>query len=513
MFDLTNRKPSYFLTLIAGIVAIFAFAPFNFIPAFIISICILLAQVDRCTSFKFSMKHGFIWGLGFFIAGLHWFAFALMVDFKNYFWLIPFSLTIVQAIASLYIVIFATLSKISFKNSNLRIYFLACSWTILEWIRGNLFTGFPWIISGYCFTKYDAISQLASITGIYGLSFIIMLMSLSIYELFKHKNKSAFIHLCIVFILILGLSFFGYQRIKSQDFEKKPMPKVLLVQSGILAHKPSRDEGIKTFFTNLNLTKAHYNNEDIIIWSESAHPFLINKENDNFRDLFSFINSKAKVVLGTPSVTIQESGKPKYWNSMIIVNQQGKIESSYDKMHLVPFGEFIPLQQYLPPINIITENLGSYSAHEKMTNIKINNHYIRPLICYEAIFSDHPEDKTSAADFIINITNDNWYGDSIGPYQHFSMTKYRAIEQGIPLIRVAISGISAIFDSYGRIVSQIGLSKDGLVSAILPYPLKSKPIYSAEFEYAIILIMALLSLIIFFINSKKTTVDKAVGNS
>lgn len=512
MFATPSKKASLLISAGLGSLAVFAFAPFNIVLCLITAVGGLLYQIDKVTNFKKAASIGYCWGLGFFITGLHWFSFALTVDLKRFFWLIPFSLVVIQAFLALYLAAFGALAKIPFKNSILRIYFLACCWTILEWLRGTLFTGFPWIIWGYCFAKYDAISQLASITGIYGLSFLIIIISISIYSLIKHTDKSNLINCCSVLILTLTLTYWGYHRIKTQDLAETSMPSVLLVQAGIPAHKTGREEGIKTFFHHLNLSKANYRGEDLIIWSESAHPFLIDKEKNHFADLFSFIKEGTKVIFGSPSITQDDKQKNFYWNSMIVVNHLGKIESYYDKMHLVPFGEYIPLQRYLPPLNIITENLGSYSAHKKMTNIKLNNHYARPLICYEAIFSTHPVDSGTKAQFIINITNDNWYGDSIGPYQHLSMAKYRAIEQGKPLIRVALSGISAIYDSYGRITAQIGLSQNGVVSATLPPPLRNDPFYFPQLEYAFIISLAACSLIIFALNSKNKAVDKNVEN-
>jgi apolipoprotein N-acyltransferase len=510
MFNTPSSRSPFLLSMGGGILAVIAFAPFNFVLSLVISICLLLFQIDKVDSSKKAALVGYFWGLGFFIAGLHWFAFALTIDLKRFFWLIPFSLIVIQAVLALYVALFAYLAKIQFKNNILRIYFLACCWTTLEWLRGALFSGFPWIISGYCFAKQDSISQLASITGIYGLSFTIIVISISIYSLIKHTDKSNCINCCFVLLITSGITFWGQYRIKSQDLAETKMPSILLVQPGTLAHKPSQEDGIKTFFQHLDLSKQNYRGEDIIIWSESAHPFLIDKEKNHFADLFNFIKADSKVIFGSPSITFDENQEKKYWNSMIVANQQGKIETYYNKMHLVPFGEYIPLQSFLPPLNIITENLGSYSASDKMRNIKLNEHVIRPLICYEAIFSDHPEDLDTKADFIINITNDNWYGDSIGPYQHLSMTKYRAIEHGKPLVRVAISGISAIFDSYGRTIEQIGLSQKGVVSATLPRPLRVKTSYSAKIEYFFILSLTIFSLIIFALNNRKQAVDKNV---
>lgn len=492
----------HILAIISGAIAIFAFAPYNFIPAFIISIVCLIFIIDNSPSGKRASLMGFLWGVGFFIGGLHWFAFALMVDWQRLFWLMPFSATILQAILALYIALFGFLCSIKFKNNFVRIYFLTCAWVAIEWLRGNLLTGFPWIISGYVFSKIDGISQLASITGIYGLSFIIICLSLAIYLLIKLKNLQSLINLIITLALTLTIQLYGVNKIAKQEIKNIPMPKVLVVQSGRLAHKPTRQEGINTFYTHLEMTKENYQNEDLIIWSESSHPFLIDKEHNNFGTLFDFLNPSSKVIIGSPTVTTDSAHKLTYWNSLLLVGKDGRIEKHYDKMHLVPFGEYIPFHKYLPPIEIITENLTSYSAQNKMRNITVDKYSFRPLICYEAIFSDHPIDAAVNADYIVNITNDNWYGDSLGPYQHFSMTKYRAIEQGVPLVRVAISGISAIFDSYGRVMNQINLSQKGLISAILPEPLASAPLYCAQLEYFLIFSLALLAFIFFILRNK-----------
>jgi apolipoprotein N-acyltransferase len=513
MFKCTEKRISYFFSFAGGAFGILAFAPFDFTISLLIALSILFFQLDKAHNIKTALIHGYLWGLGFFITGLHWFAFALAIDIERFFWLIPFALLAIQGFLAIYILVFAGLYKIKFKYSILHVYFISICWTLLEWLRGNLFTGFPWILSGYCFSKHDEISQLASITGIYGLSFLIALLSSSIYGLVKYKNKIHSFNVSIILTILFIIYLYGSQKIHSQQLNDTAMPKVLLVQSGVLAHKPDKNYAFKTFLTHLELTKTHYKDEDLIIWSESSHPFLIDKAQHHFGDLFKFLQPDAKVIMGSPTVTTDATNREYYWNSMLIVNQQGQIENYYDKVHLVPFGEYIPFQSYLPNIDIITENMGSYSFKDKMSNIKLNKHDARPLICYEAIFSNHPEDRSSKAQFIINITNDNWYGDSIGPYQHFSMAKYRAIEHGVPLIRVAISGISAIFDSYGRVEKHIALSQKGVVSAILPQALKSKPFYSAELESVLITFLLLCAIIILLFDRVKMSVDKNVDKA
>ena len=512
-FQLSKSK-LYIASIIAGVLAVFAYAPYGFLPAFIISIIILLFIIDHSKNLKSAITSGYLYGLGFFIGGLHWFCYALMTDFKRLFWLIPFSATTAQAFLALYIGIFGFLSFIKFKNEFYRIYFLACSWTIIEWLRGNLFSGFPWIISGYAFDGIDGVSQLASITGIYGLSFLILIISLSFNLLLKLRNSMALINFIIIAICTISIQYYGIKKIEQQDLNNKAMPQILLVQIGPTDHITNRKEALARFYDHLNLTKQYYSGEETIIWPESSHPFLIDIKQNQFGNLFNFMNEKSKLILGSPSVTYNSNdNSTNYWNSILSVNRDGTIENHYNKMHLVPFGEYIPFYQYLPPIKIITERSTSYSSQNKMEYIKINDHYFRPLICYEAIFSDHPIDPSHRADYIINITNDNWYGDSLGPYQHFSMTKFRAIEQGMPLVRVAISGISAVIDSYGRVVNKIDLNHKGVISSTIPQAQLHKALYSIRLEKIMIAIFALLAAILFMTRNYKLKyrlVDKII---
>jgi apolipoprotein N-acyltransferase len=168
----------------------------------------------------------------------------------------------------------------------------------------------------------------------------------------------------------------------------------------------------------------------------------------------------------------------------------------------------MPFEKYLK-LEIITEGAKSYSAQDKMQYLKVNNYTIRPLICYESIFSDHPVDEERRADFIVNVTNDNWHENSFEPYQHFSMSKFRAIEQGLPMVRVAMSGISAVIDSYGRVVNQIAMNEEGVISTLLPQPLKQPNLFSIAVEKIMIgcfafLVLLALSTRKIFLKNKST---------
>ena len=503
---LNSGLRKYFLCFLAGASCVFSFAPFAILPIFVSAIIILMITIDSCINIKQVVLVGYLFGFGYFSGILHWLGLALFINPEKFLWMLPFALIVVQTVLALYIVIFVCLAFIKFSSNLMRIYFLACAWTVLEWLRGELFSGFPWLVSGYLFDGFDSISQLASITGIFGLCFLIILFSLSLYLLIKDSGKLHLVNFVFVCLLILSAHLYGKIKIEKQDFLDIKMPEVLAIQSGIKREIPSDDLAKKTFYQHLKLTKKYYREQEIIIWSESAQQFPMDISNDSFNGFFDFLNKKSKLIIGSTGITGQKNNFD-LWNSMLIIDHLGKINSYYNKMHLVPFGEYIPFEEYLN-FKIITEGLKSYSAQKQMKNLLINDHVFRPLICYESIFSNHQTDLATKANFIINITNDNWHENSFEPYQHFSMSKFRAIEQGIPMIRVAMSGISAVIDSYGRVIEQINLNEEGAISMTLPKPLLHPNLFSIKLEN--IIISFLTAFAIFLVITRKFLGNKAI---
>ncbi len=482
----------YFISFILGLLSALAFAPIFLFPILLFTFSYFLFLIS-CATKKSSFLLGWWFGFGYFIAGLYWISFALLVDINSFGWLIPFAVLLIPAITAIYIGLLTLLTKILSKNKYQLLVNFICLWVLFEIIRVNILTGLPWLLLGYSLCFSDTLLQSSSVFGIYGLSFVVLCIACTPYLLLDCYKK-----LDLAFIITASLIFiinfaFGYFRLQNSTADLSNSM-VRIVQANISQNlKWDHDERLNNIMKHINLTKQNNDKIDYVIWPESAIPFPVSLQNRlKFNDL---IPKNSFLIAGGVRVN-DERNPTKIWNSIFVINSNGQIIDFYDKIHLVPFGEYVPLKKFIPATKI-THGAIDFSSGPNLKTIKVSNNLpsFAPLICYEAYF---PEDiilKEHLPDFIVNFTNDAWYGNTSGPYQHLYMTKLRAIEQGIPIIRAANTGISAIIDPYGRILKMLPLNKEGIIDLQLPKALKITTIYSKYLNTIIFSIIPIFFLI------------------
>lgn len=488
-----NPKKSLF---VLGFFFSLAFAPAFFFPA-LASITILAYLTKGAESKKEAAIYGFWFGFGFFLSSLYWISIGVSVYINEFWWAIPLALFGIPLLMGLFI---SASCAISWQFRNIRFYPLvfSMSWVFLEWVRSWIFTGFPWNLAGYCLGFMDELIQLASIFGIYGLSFIVIfLASTAIFVMEASVRIRTVIFLCssVAFILIFGEWRTNNNKTAFYDV------KLRLVQANI----PQYDKwDMKLFWENLeshvNLSKLDTGfKPDIIIWSEAAVTALYNIP--PVRNMLQSAIIFPDTVLITGGVSKDDYGR--IYSSMYSIDQSGKKLFEYYKAHLVPFGEYIPLRSVFPTIQKLTPGLVDYTAGEEEEIVSLDkfNLQIRPLICYESIFPR--EVITKNADVMINITNDTWYGNSSGPYQHFHIARIRAVENGIPMIRVANSGISAIIDPVGRVISKTSLFHTTALDGYLPKKINEGTIYTKFQELSLLALVGLFYVILLALTPKK----------
>lgn len=352
-------------------------------------------------------------------------------------------------------------------NLYIRIISFALCLSIVEYLRGHLLTGFPWNLIGYCLTPNILFMQISSIFSIYILSFFAcFIFSSPAILIYQGINKKSLGFISLAFLIFsLDISY-GYLRLKNAPNPSRhyqPEYIISLIQPNI-EQKQKLDEkyAAENFYKLINLiqsgNKPYIN---LIICPETAIDFLL-KYNDQAKNYIkNSLYPGQLMILGAPRLGQND----KIYNSALLLNNDAKLVSFSDKIHLVPFGEYLPFKNFLPNINIFSDYSPGKSRHSVALNKKLN--YL-PLICYEAIFPDKLKYQGAKANFIINITNDAWYGFSSGPFQHFRQAQLRAIEQHLPLIRVGNNGITAAIDSYGRIIKKLDLNKSGYIIVSLP---------------------------------------------
>lgn len=454
---------------ISGLLAGLSFAPFHliiFLPIsyyYLINFILKYDRIDKKILLSIYC-YGLIFSFGFYLVQLYWISFSLFVDIKQYFWLFPFAISLIPFANACFLAISITLFYYLIKKLNIQNKFLitivfALIFTFIDIIKSILF---PWTLMGYVIGFSDILIQLSYIFNIYIISFFVVFISCFSYVLFEYKNNKLYFiksnkYYFIFYILFISASIiFGVIRLKYANIKYFDI-NIRLVQANISQKDKMNIDNFNNIiqqYIDLSNT-ANYNNIDLLIWAENSYPYaILDMQNIPYQlkelKISSLITGAVRVELN------QNSEISNIWNSIMIYDNN-KLISYYDKIHLVPFGEFIPFSKYFPFISKITGGIMDFSKGISNKTIEINNIKISPIICYEIAFPNSIIDKNNKPDIIVNLTNDGWFGKSSGPYQHLIFAKFRAVENKIPIIRVSNSGITAVIDEYGRIVNQIPL--------------------------------------------------------
>ena len=507
-----NGWKKYLTCGLLGAVSTLSLPPFFIFPT-LITFSLLFIFIHTSENKKQAFFTGWWFGFGHFVAGLYWISYSLLIEPEKFAWMIPFAVSLIPAILAIYVGLTALITySLSSKISGWRrIIIFCCIWVIAEMLRAKLFTGFPWNLIGYSLDFSDNLIQIASIFGIYGLSFLAILAGTAPALLLKPetRNKSSKIFILLVIILIAITYIYGQQRISDKKPEKSFQ--ILLVQPNISQRLKWVPELEKANVEKiLKLTRESVMPDvDLIIWPEAAMPFRLEAEPLLKKRIASLIPKGSYLLLG--AVRADEStSPPRIWNSAQIMDSEGDIQAIYDKHHLVPFGEFVPLRSIFPFINKITPGSMDFSKGHGPDTLKVRNlPSISPLICYEDIFPSEVANYYDHSEILINITNDGWFGDSTGPYQHFEMARIRAVEEGIPMIRSANTGISGIMDAYGSIIYKTSLNTEVTSIIEVPYGEALRTPYYLHSNNLIYLAISILILII----SINTSIISQILNS
>ncbi len=462
-----SATKNYLLSFVFGICATLTLPPFYLVPLVIPAYGGLFYFLSSAASARAAAKIGFFWGWGFFITGLYWFVIALMTDPDKFAWLIPFALFALTAVIALYTVAFSLLFFHFRRSGFAGAFVFAGLWTLVEFARGHLFTGFPWNLGGYVFAASDASIQLASVVGIYGLTFITVLLGV----LCMHRRALPF-----CFLIVVSVLAWGTWRVQSAPHDFVDGVTLRLVQPNILQHhkwNPRRQmEGMRT----LAEISAGPDFEHVthIIWPETAVPYVLQNNSTLAMRLGEMLLPNQHLITGA----LHEEGKG-ITNSLAVINARGEVVGGYDKHKLVPFGEFLPMRWLIPDALETPVGMNDMAAGEGTQTLHLAGlPPVSPLICYEVIFPDLAARSDDRPSWLLSITNDAWFGTSTAPYQHLAAARMRAVEQGLPMVRVANTGITAAFDAYGREVARIPLNKKGFVDVGLPAVSQSDTFYS-----------------------------------
>jgi apolipoprotein N-acyltransferase len=490
---MSNFKKFLIHSLLGGFAA-FAFAPTYFVLALFISFPALLFLISKSESYKQTFFIGWSFGFGFFLHGLYWISYALLVDKNLFGWLVPFAVTLIPATLAIYIGVAAMVVHRIRKNPLRLMLCFTSSWVLIEILRTFLFTGFPWLALGYALGGWLPMIQSASLFGVFGLSALILLVSASPFLLLTRAHRREFFaYMCVCIFLSVSNLTYGIWKLQTNKTNFYPQ-KIRIVQPNIRQDlKWDKNYRYANLQKLISLSKSK-TNPTYIIWPESALTFSI--ESQKVKELITPIIPTNSFLL-TGAINYRTSLN-KIYVSLLAINSDGILKASYDKKHLVPFGEYIPFKDIIPGIYKLTHGLMDFSKGSAEQNIisSINGPSFRTLICYEAFFPSEILEKTQNPDFLLNIINDAWYRDSSGAFQHLVMAQFRSIENGLPMVRSANTGISAIFDPQGRTVKKLPLNKEGFLESFLPQ--KSPDITAYSLYGDSIITFLLLSILVAF---------------
>lgn len=470
-------------TFFLGVLATAALPPVHAVPVLVVSFTGLVWLSDASRSKIGAFGCGWWFGLGYFAAGLYWVSFAFLVEAAKFGWMIPFAIAGLAAVLAVYCGAAVLATRLSGCTGPGRVLVLAASWTSLEWLRGIAFTGFPWNPLATVWTPWDAMVQIASVTGVFGLSLVTVIAAAAPAAVSGRAGAGRWLPLGFAGALIVAVWAGGAWRLAGAGIASVPGVMLRIVQPNIDQKlKWRRDLRDGHFARYLELSRtgngvAGKTTDRIthVIWPETAATFVVANDAAKRRIMAAAAPAGGLLLTGSVRTTPRGTERFKAWNSLHAIDPGGKIVATYDKFHLVPFGEYVPLRSILK-LTKLTAGRSDFSfGHGPRTLALDGLPPVSPLICYEAIFPGQVVDPNARPEWLLNVTNDAWFGLSSGPYQHFAAARFRAVEEGLPLVRAANTGISAIVDAYGRITAYLGLGRLGVLDGRLPRAIAAPP--------------------------------------
>lgn len=493
---------SYIACFLNGVLLALCFAPQGLWPLAFLALTNLAVALRASTTLVHAMLRSFLFGYGFFVAGTWWIANALLVDADRFAWMWPISVFGLSAMLAFWFALLGLLYGLWQRYSPARgageawLRF-ALLWVAVEYVRSLGIFGFPWNLLGSMAVAVPAVLQTVALVGVYGLSLLLALLftlpTLWMGDALAPRLRKAV--LAVILTLVAGMLFYGGWRLgrPSEMTEQR----VRIVQGNIPQSMKWTDQGaLQAEQVYSTLTTLPYDAAApvLIVWPETAVPIPYHSRATWLEPVGKLLPERAMLITGALRIERGAYGR-RLFNSLLAIDAKGRVQGIYDKSQLVPFGEFVPLRNLLP-LEKITPGSIDFSRGEREITLALQQlPRVRPLICYEVIFPwlSASSGATLRPDLLLNVTNDGWYGNSPGPYQHLAAARLRAVEQGVPLLRAANTGISAVIDPYGRVLASKALDTRGVLDHVIPRSIPMTPY--ARYGNAILLILGALACI------------------
>ena len=492
--------------VVAGAASVLALAPFFVWPILWLTLPALVWLTDGAFE-RGTRNHGERWhrrpaaaaaeigwwfGFGYFLAGLFWIGEAFLVDAEVFAVLMPFAVLLMPAGLALFHAAATALAASFWRTGIYRVVTLALSLSAMEWLRGHMLSGFPWNVLGYALTYPVSLMQSVVVFGIYGLTLIAVLVFALPPVLWSEAQGrgSRRAALAVAVLPLLIASAAGHIRLALGTSAVVPGVKIRIVQPSILQRDKWRPENQeRIFFDHIDLSRRdaagtidNLNGITHVVWPEAAMPFLPLDAPEALAAIGALLPEGTVLIAGALRAQQAPPASPRlriFFNSLLVFGRGGVLLTRYDKIHLVPFGEFLPLRRVLEAIGLrqLSQAIGTFDfgvSPRPLLDIPGLPPAL-PLICYEAIFPGALVQGAERPGVMVNVTNDGWFGNTTGPRQHLHQARVRAVEEGVPIIRAANNGVSAAFDGYGRPLGRIDLDVRGVIDVPLPTALQPPP--------------------------------------
>lgn len=483
------------VALVAGALSALAFAPFYAFPLLWLTVPVFVWLIDGAEAGEGASLlrriwpaavAGFAFGFGFFLAGLWWVGAAFLVEAERFAWLIPFAVVVLPAVLAVFWAVGAAVARVFWFDGWPRILVFAVAMASAEWLRGHLFTGFPWNAFGYALTPFPMMMQSAAVVGIWGLTAVAFLVFAAPALLAADDQRSRRSGRAVVAVAAaLFLCHLGYGAFVLAGASDASLDgvRIRIVQPAIAQDArwqiAAADETM-TRYLDLSRSGDGLDGVGVLVWPESAFPFLLTERPSALAAIAELLPEGTALITGAARAERSPGGEapPPVFNSVYVIDHGGEIRSAYDKVHLVPFGEYLPFRAFFEGIGLrqLIALPGGFAPGQRLRTLDVPGAPpMGPLICYEVIFPGAVVEPGNRPSWLLNVTNDGWYGNTPGPYQHFLQARVRAVEEGLPLVRAANTGISAIVDAHGRVVANLGFGLVGVVDGNLPQGLPPTP--------------------------------------
>lgn len=469
----------------AGALAAVALPPFDFPAVLFVSFPVLVwlldgAGVDPDAGLlgRLTPAFGIGWwfGFGYFVAGLWWVGSALLVEADTFAWALPLAVLGLPALLAIFYGLAAALARLLWSDGLRRIAALALAFGVAEWLRSFVLTGFPWNAVGYGAMPVPVMMQSAHVVGLLGMNALTVFVAAAPALVATRRGAVAGLSAAAVLLAAhIGFGLYVLSSAPEPAREAKEAPVFRIVQPSIAqTAKMDNAERNRIFDTYLELSAMPPEKGDrqpeFIVWPETAIPFILTENPAALTRIGDMLKPGQTLLAGTVRIEEGQPGEtPRYYNSIDVIDDKGEILGAADKVHLVPFGEYMPFQSFFEGLGIPPVAMpGGFTAGAQRRTLTLAKGLIAlPLVCYEVIFPAGSKAEGPKATFLLNVTNDAWYGRTPGPYQHLRQAQLRAVETGLPMIRAANNGVSAVTDAYGRITTGIRLDDVGVTDATL----------------------------------------------